>query len=101
MNMKFPILLLLIALCVISTESHGAAHARPNVVLLVVDDLGYADLSCIPDGADDVRTPNIDRLAERGVRFTQAYATAPICNASRIAIMTGRYQQRQGVMWYG
>lgn len=70
-----------------------------NVVVIVVDDLGYADLSCI-GLADDVRTPNMDRLAAEGIRFTNAYATAPICNASRIALMTGRYQQRQATYWY-
>ncbi|VGO15440.1 Arylsulfatase [Pontiella desulfatans] len=74
--------------------------AVPNIVLIVVDDLGYADLSCT-GLANDVHTPNIDRLAARGVRFDSAYATAPICNASRISIMTGAYQQRQGQYWYG
>ena len=76
-----------------------ALAAPPNIVLLIADDLGYADLSCT-ETAKDVHTPHIDQLAAEGVRFTQAYATAPICNASRIAIATGRYQQRQGVHWY-
>jgi len=71
-----------------------------NVILIVVDDLGYADLSCI-GGAKDVSTPNIDRLAKNGVRYTNAYATAPICNASRVSLATGAYQQRQGQFWYG
>ena len=77
-----------------------ARAEAPNIVLIVVDDLGYADMSCTGT-TEDAQTPNIDKLAERGVRFTGAYATAPICNASRIALMTGRYQQRQGVLWYG
>ena len=79
----------------------GICHAepRPNVVLILVDDLGFADLSCIGK-TDDVSTPHIDQIATEGVRFTEAYATAPICNASRIAIMSGRYQQRQKVQWY-
>lgn len=85
-----------IALVLLSVASQGAS---PNIVIIVVDDLGYADLSCIGI-AEDVKTPNIDKLAERGVRFTNAYATAPICNASRISIMTGCYQQRQGQYWY-
>ena len=72
----------------------------PNVLLIVVDDLGYADLSC-SGLAYDVRTPNIDRLAESGIRFTQAYATSPICSPSRAAIITGCYQQRWGTYWYG
>ncbi|WDE98965.1 sulfatase-like hydrolase/transferase [Lentisphaera profundi] len=76
------------------------ANTPPNIIVIVVDDLGYADMSHTAM-ASDVSTPNIDALAEAGVRFTNAYATAPICNASRIAIMTGSYQQRQGVYWYG
>ena len=75
------------------------AADKPNIIVIVIDDLGYADMSHTTK-ASDVSTPNIDALAESGVRFTNAYATAPICNASRIAIMTGSYQQRQGVYWY-
>ena len=70
-----------------------------NVVLIIVDDLGYADLSCIGKNKD-VSTPNIDKLAKEGTRFTNAYAMAPICNASRISIATGAYHQRQGQYWY-
>lgn len=82
------------------TISVQAADQPPNILLIVVDDLGCADLSCI-GVSKDVHTPNIDRLAKTGVRFSRCYATAPICNASRIAIMTGCYQQRQGQYWYG
>ena len=87
-----------LALLVAASVWSGNA-APPNIVLLIADDLGYTDLSCT-GGAPDVKTPHIDHLAAEGVRFTNAYATAPICNASRIAIATGRYQQRQGVHWY-
>lgn len=73
---------------------------NPNVILIVVDDLGYADLSCT-GLASDVNTPNIDRLAESGVRFTQAYATSPICSPSRAGIITGAYPERWGTYWYG
>jgi arylsulfatase A-like enzyme len=69
----------------------GAA-ARPNVVFILADDLGYADLSCY--GRRDYRTPNIDRLAAGGVRFTQAYANSAVCSATRTALITGRYQYR-------
>lgn len=68
---------------------------RPNIVVMVVDDLGYADLGV--QGSPDIRTPNIDSLAQNGIRFTNAYVTAPVCNASRAALLTGRYQQRFGV----
>jgi arylsulfatase B len=94
-----------ISLCAAALAVSGAAMAgpkderAPNVVLIVVDDLGYADLSCV-GGSRDVHTPNIDKLAESGLRFPRCYLTAPICNASRIAIITGCYQQRQNQFWY-
>ena len=75
-------------------------EGEPNILLIVVDDLGYADMSC-SGLAYDVRTPNIDKLAESGIRFTQAYATSPICSPSRAGIITGCYQQRWGTYWYG
>ena len=65
---------------------------RPNIVFIMADDLGYADLSCY--GRRDFSTPNIDRIAERGVRFTQAYANSAVCSATRLALITGRYQYR-------
>jgi arylsulfatase A-like enzyme len=65
---------------------------RPNIVFIMADDLGYADLSCC--GRRDYTTPNIDRIAERGVRFTQAYANSAVCSATRLALITGRYQYR-------
>ncbi len=63
---------------------------RPNVVIILVDDLGYGELGCY--GGRDVATPNIDSLALDGIRFTSGYVTAPFCAASRAAILTGRYQ---------
>jgi len=68
------------------------AAAQPNIVLILADDLGYADVSCY--GRRDFTTPNIDHLATEGVRFTQAYANSAVCTASRVAIITGRYQYR-------
>ncbi len=65
---------------------------RPNIVFIMADDLGYADVSCY--GRRDYPTPNIDRLALEGVRFTQAYANSPVCSATRTALMTGQYQYR-------
>lgn len=70
-------------------------NGRPNIVLILTDDLGLADLGCF--GGKDVRTPNIDRLAGEGVRFTQCYANGPLCSPTRAALMTGRYQQRVGI----
>jgi hypothetical protein len=65
---------------------------RPNIVFILADDMGYADISCY--GRRDLQTPNIDRIAAQGTRFTQAYANSPVCTASRVAIITGRYQVR-------
>ncbi|WP_417624303.1 sulfatase [Paremcibacter congregatus] len=100
-------ILVTIFLCI--AQSHGAdlkaksvqgALSPPNIVLIISDDQGYADLQ-VADLAHDVKTPNLDRLANMGVRFKQAYVSAPICNASRAGLATGSYQQRFGVWWYG
>lgn len=69
----------------------------PNVVLILMDDLGYGDLSSY--GAQDARTPNIDRLAREGAKFTDFYANAADCSPTRAALITGRYQQRYGIEW--
>ena len=66
----------------------------PNIILIIVDDLGYSDLASYGNKA--VHTPNIDSLGIKGARFTQAYVTSPICAPSRMGIITGRYQQRFG-----
>ena len=68
--------------------------ARPNIVLIVADDLGYGEPACF--GGGDVPTPHLDSLARNGVRFTAGYVTAPFCAASRAALLTGRYQTRFG-----
>ena len=64
----------------------------PNIVFLLADDLGYADVACY--GRPDLRTPNIDRLAANGLRFLQAYANSAVCTATRVGLITGRYQYR-------
>src|SRR5262245_37639572 len=70
---------------------------KPNVVLIIMDDLGYGDLGSY--GATDARTPNLDRLAREGVRLTDAYANGPVCSPTRAALISGRYQQRVGIEW--
>ena len=67
---------------------------KPNILIIVTDDQGYADLSAFKHHAPDVRTPNMDRLAARGVLFTQAYVTAPVCSPSRAGWTTGQHQVR-------
>ncbi len=68
---------------------------RPNIIYIMVDDMGYADLSIY--GQQDYQTPNLDSLARQGMRFIQAYAAAPVCTPSRVAFMTGRYPQRNPI----
>jgi len=75
-----------------STQPAKAEDPRPNVVLILADDLGWADLSCY--GSKFHQTPNLDKLASEGVRFTQAYAACPVCSPTRVAVLTGKYPQR-------
>ena len=67
----------------------------PNILFIMADDLGYADMSCY--GRPDISTPNIDGLAAKGIRFLQAYANSAVCSATRTALITGRYQDRLSV----
>src|SRR3546814_14803945 len=69
---------------------------KPNVILIIVDDQGYGDLSCYPHLVD-VNTPYIDSLASSGIRFSNGYATHHTCAPSRAAILSGRYQQRMEI----
>src|SRR6516162_6182445 len=79
-------------LALASAGRAAAQVGKPNIVFIVADDLGYADVSCY--GQRDYTTPNIDRLALEGMRFTQAYANSSVCSATRTALITGRYQYR-------
>lgn len=73
---------------------------RPNFIFILIDDLGYRDLGCY--GSTFYETPNLDRLADEGVRFTHAYAACPVCSPTRASILTGRYPARIGVTdWIG
>jgi uncharacterized sulfatase len=74
--------------------SRSTAAARPNIVFILADDLGWRDLRCTGHEIHD--TPHLDRLAREGTRFTQGYAAAPICSASRAALLTGRSPARLG-----
>lgn len=76
-------------------EAQSRQPGRPNVVLIITDDMGWADLGSY--GAADVRTPNLDKLARDGVRFTDFYANAVLCTPTRAGLITGRYQQRYGI----
>jgi arylsulfatase A len=95
---KIRPLLLLLALLVPSLPRSGAgaeAGQKPNIVFILADDLGFAEVGC--NGSDRNKTPNIDALAESGVRFTRFF-TAPLCGPSRAMILTGRYAFRTGAL---
>src|SRR5512133_2687370 len=78
----------------LSLASSGLyALDRPNIVLILADDLGYGDVSCY--GATRLKTPNIDRLAEQGLRFTDGHSAAATCTPSRYALLTGEYAWRR------
>ncbi|MDE3167792.1 MAG: sulfatase-like hydrolase/transferase, partial [Acidobacteriota bacterium] len=78
-----------------SAQPRTPASGKPNVVLILADDLGCHDLGCL--GAGDLKTPHIDALAAEGTRFTNWYAAAPVCAPSRASLLTGRYPIRCGV----
>lgn len=85
-------LLFLIALC-----PPVSAFAKPNIVVIVADDLGYADVLFNPRHAKEVTTPHLDSLAKQGVICRQGYVSGHVCSPTRAGLMTGRYQQRLGL----
>src|SRR5690349_19445729 len=74
--------------------AEGGPAGRPNVIVIVADDLGYADLGF--QACKDIPTPHLDALARAGVRCTDGYASCPVCSPTRAGLLTGRYQQRFG-----
>ncbi|XP_071476461.1 arylsulfatase A-like [Diadema antillarum] len=96
MDSKSTLFILLSCISYVMIEN-GYAHAqeKPNIIFLYADDLGYGDLQSY--GHPTSSTPNLNRLASEGLRFTQFYASAPVCSPSRAAILTGRYHIRSGV----
>ena len=74
------------------------AERKPNIVFVLADDLGWAELGCYGNKFNE--TPNLDRMAHEGMRFTQAYAAAPVCSPYRAALLTGLHPARLGIMDY-
>lgn len=97
MNLKIPGLLLSLPLSLMSIQAKSQVREsgeRPNVIIILTDDQGYGDVGF--NGCKDIPTPNIDRIAESGTRFTNGYVSYAVCGPSRAGIMTGRYQGRFG-----
>ncbi len=95
-SLRVSVLMLSLAVLSFAGVSRAQAADRPlNVVLILVDDMGWMDLGC--QGSTYYETPNIDRLAATGMRFTNGYAACAVCSPTRAAVMTGRYPARTGV----
>lgn len=82
-------------LCGCSNKDKGSKVTQPNIVIILADDLGYGGIGCY--GNSRIKTPNLDALAENGMRFTDFHSDAPVCSPTRAALMTGNYQQRSGL----
>jgi len=96
MARRILLILVFISGFLFETTAQDKLANRPNILIIITDDQGYADLSAFHHSAKDIKTPNMDRLADQGTLFTRAYTTAPVCSPSRAGLFTGRYQQRWG-----
>src|SRR4029077_20600722 len=88
-----------LALLVGPPTSSIDAAPRPNIIFILADDLGYTDVACY--GSKYYETPNVDRLAAQGLRFTDGYACGPNCQPTRAALMSGQYGPRTGIYTVG
>ncbi len=93
MRLSIPLLLALVALVCVSFQNPASAAETPNIVLIYGDDVGYGDLTCY--GAAEGLTPNLDRIAAEGLRFTDAHCSSATCTPSRFSLLTGMYAFRQ------
>ncbi|MDF9799618.1 arylsulfatase A [Catalinimonas alkaloidigena] len=78
-----------------SQKSNASASSKPNIVLIMADDLGYGGISCY--GNEEINTPHLDALAKQGIKFTDFHSNAPVCTPTRAALLTGKYQQKVGL----
>jgi arylsulfatase A-like enzyme len=95
--MRFSVFTLLFLL--IAAKARAADATRPNIIFILADDLGYTDVACF--GSKYYETPNIDRLAAEGMRFTNGYTCGPNCQPTRAALLSGQYGPRTGVYTVG
>ena len=87
--------LLFATCCFVILGCSTQPRVRPNIIYIMVDDMGYADLSLY--GRKEYSTPVLDAFAKEGMRFTQAYAAAPVCTPTRVAFMTGKFPARNPI----
>lgn len=100
-SINFITCLLIMSFCV-SKNVFGQEASKPNIVFILADDLGYGDVKCFnPEGK--IATPNLDKLASEGMKFTDAHASSAVCTPSRYSVLTGRYPWRsrlqESVLW--
>src|SRR5688500_321362 len=91
MHLRFVLLVLALTSALTGL---AAADRKPNILIFLSDDVGWAEYGF--QGAKDIPTPNIDRIAANGVKFTNGYVSGPYCSPTRAGLMTGRYQTRFG-----
>src|SRR5436190_10559191 len=94
--LRFMIASICVALAFTSAANAQNKKRPPNVIIVYADDLGYGDLGCF--GAKKIKTPNLDKMAKEGTRFTSFYVAQAVCSASRAALMTGKYSNRAGIL---
>ena len=92
--MTSPVLAAIVLACTLP----AAPARKPNLLFILIDDMGWGDPACY--GGAGVPTPNMDRLAREGTRFTQFYTASPICSASRCGFITGRFPARARITSY-
>lgn len=94
-HIKISLALLSVPLCQAAAKENK--NDRPNIVIIYCDDMGYGDIGVT--GHPDIKTPNLDRMALDGMRFTNYYSASPASTASRYSLLTGRYPVRAGFRW--
>ncbi|MBU2997990.1 sulfatase-like hydrolase/transferase [Cellulophaga baltica] len=92
---KFNILLVSFFVTNVFTSCVAQKQDKPNIIIIMADDMGYGDLSCY--GSTLISTPNLDKMASEGIKFTDFHSNGPVCSPTRAAILTGKYQQRVGI----
>ena len=97
LKINFTLIIIIFFIILLSCENLSQKVSNknfPNVIVIMTDDLGYSDVGF--NGSEEIPTPNIDRIAQKGVKFTNGYTPYPVCSPSRAGFITGRYQQRFG-----